>query len=163
MMIVPGFKDDIIDLMRVQMNAFKTDGYDILTLGKLISHSLVFLKLVDPTDMHIIGYSICSNLMGEDDVKTTQAADLITLAIHKKYQGNGFGKKLLKQTLLELQKFHVKLVQLHVKTTNEVGIHIYEKFGFRILETRPHFYDESKDSAYRMILRMDNPKWKNQV
>ncbi len=152
-MIVPGHLSDLIDLMRVELAAFPVDGYDIMMLKRLISNSLVFLKMVEPSEMKIVGFSICMNMMGDEDVKHTMAADLITLAVHPKYQGRGFGQRLLQRTVIELRKFGVKIIQLHVKVSNETAIHIYEKRGFRVIETRPHYYDESKESAYRMILQ----------
>lgn len=154
MMIVPGHLSDLIDLMRVELTAFPVDGYDINMLKRLITDSLVFLKMVEPSEMKIVGFAICMNMMGEESAKQTIAADLITLAIHPQYQGKGFGQRLMNRVMLELKKFGVKIVQLHVKTTNEPAIHIYQKFGFRVLETCSHYYDESKESAYRMVLQL---------
>ena len=153
-MIVPGHPSDIIELMRIELAAFPQDGYEITALQSLITHSLVFLKMVNPHDMQIIGFAICSNLAGEENAESTPAAELITLAIHPKHQGQGYGQRLLTRTLIELRHFHVQVVQSHVKTTNEAAVHIYQKNNFRILETRAHYYDESKLSAYRMALKL---------
>ncbi|UYP46131.1 Mycothiol acetyltransferase [Candidatus Lokiarchaeum ossiferum] len=154
MMIVPGHYSDIIELMRVELFAFEQDGYDINTINRLIKDSILFLKMINPIDMSLVGFSICSNMMGEENVKETQAVELITLAIHPKFQRQGFGNRLLQRTLVDLQRFNVQVVQLHVKVSNEKAINLYKKHGFKIVETIEEYYDDSKESAYTMILML---------
>ncbi len=154
MMIVPGHYSDIIELMRIELFAFEQDGFNITTINRLIKESILFLKMIDPREMTIIGFCICSNMMGDENAKETQAVDLINLAIHPKFQGQGYGNRLLQRALVDLQRFRVQVVQLHVKVTNEPAIQLYKKHGFKIVETVEEYYDDSKESAYTMILML---------
>ena len=150
-MIVPGHPSDIIPLMRIEQHAFPVDGYDIFIMQKLIKNSLVFLKLVRPIDMEIVGFIICSNMEGDERAEYIRAAELVSIAIDPEYQGQGFGQRLLQDALIELKAKKVQLIRLQVKTNNENAIKLYTKFGFRIIEKLAHYYDESKDDAYLMV------------
>jgi len=151
MIIVPCHPHDLISLMRVELSAFEIDGYDIVTLNELISRSLLFLKMINPIDMQLVGFAICSNMMGEETEKRTSAAELVMLAIHTHFQGQGYGKHLMKRVIIELEQRGVEIIQLQVKTSNERAIELYKQFGFRIAQTLPNYYDESKEAAYTML------------
>lgn len=144
--------------MRIELAAFDMDRYDINVLRDLISNSLVFLKMVNPQNMELIGFSICSNMLGDEDAESTAAVELISLAIHPKYQREGFGQRLLERTLIELKNFGVQIIRLQVKTNNIPAIALYKKYGFRVVEELPHYYDESKSNAYTMVWKVN---WKN--
>lgn len=47
------------------------------------------------------------------------------LAVEKKFQGKGYGKRLIKKILPQVKS-------LHVKTNNHKVIKLYQKFGFSI-------------------------------
>lgn len=158
MIIVPGHRSDIISLMRVELNAFPTDQYDFYTIQALIENSLVFLKMVNPIDMSLVGFSICSNMMGEEHARHTRAAELVSLAIHPNFHHQGYGKRLLERTLIELQHKGVELISLQVKVSNEPAIALYQKFKFRTVETLPQYYDDSKEDAYHMVWKK---QWKS--
>ncbi|BDB02990.1 GNAT family N-acetyltransferase [Clostridium botulinum] len=87
-----------------------------------------------------IGLNINSN------PRTKHAASL-GMMVHKAYQGNGIGKKLMSE-ILDLADNWLMLVriELGVFTDNEKAIKLYEKFGFKIEGTKK--YAAIKDGRY---------------
>ncbi|ABS40969.1 GNAT family N-acetyltransferase [Clostridium botulinum] len=80
----------------------------------------------------VIGLNINSN------PRTKHTASL-GMMVHKAYQGNGIGKKLMSE-ILDLADNWLMLVriELGVFTDNEKAIKLYEKFGFEIEGTKKY-------------------------
>ncbi|ACA44019.1 GNAT family N-acetyltransferase [Clostridium botulinum] len=80
----------------------------------------------------VIGLNINSN------PRTKHTASL-GMMVHKAYQGNGIGKKLMSE-ILDLADTWLMLVriELGVFTDNEKAIKLYEKFGFEIEGTKKY-------------------------
>ncbi|KEI74294.1 GNAT family N-acetyltransferase [Clostridium botulinum] len=80
----------------------------------------------------VIGLNINSN------PRTKHTASL-GMMVHKAYQGNGIGKKLMSE-ILDLADTWLMLarIELGVFTDNEKAIKLYEKFGFKIEGTKKY-------------------------
>jgi ribosomal protein S18 acetylase RimI-like enzyme len=63
--------------------------------------------------------------------KKRKLADSGYLAIIKKFQGKGIGKKLLKRSIREAKKLGCNKMVLHVRKNNFNAISLYEKLGFQ--------------------------------
>lgn len=71
--------------------------------------------------------------------------EIIDVFIEPKYQGNGYGDKLLKYIL---DNYKNRNYFLEVNINNEKAINLYKKNGFDILTTRKHYYKD--EDAYVM-------------
>ena len=86
--------------------------------------------------------------------------DIDVLAVKRGYRGKGLGKSLLSYCIDNCMKKGFNIFQLHVATSNEIAIHLYEKLGFKIVG-RPikNYYcndPEGQKDAYLMILNKNN-------
>ena len=67
-------------------------------------------------------------------------ADIGTIAIDKKYQGQGHGKKLLKELIRRCIEKEVEFLHLEVRVDNLKAINLYKSFGFEELRIRKGYY-----------------------
>ncbi len=56
----------------------------------------------------------------------------VGFVVSSKFQGNGYGKKIVKETILKAKElFPERKIVLYVKKNNVKAIHIYKKQGFK--------------------------------
>ena len=80
-------------------------------------------------------------------------ANLLLMAIHPKFQGQGLGYQLLEKSI-ELLKNHPVQIFLEVRESNLGAIKLYEKSGFHQIDLRKNYYpniDGSKEHAVIMV------------
>ena len=80
----------------------------------------------------LIGFCIISIVFDE--------AEIYTIGILKKYQGLGFGHKLLVKSLQVCQSLGAATCYLEVRVSNEVALYLYDLYGFKITGTRKNYY-----------------------
>ena len=82
------------------------------------------------------------------------SAEIYTIGILKKYQGLGFGHKLLLKSLQLSKELGATSCFLEVGVTNEVALYLYDLYGFEIIGTRKNYYpatsDHPAEDAYTM-------------
>lgn len=83
-------------------------------------------------DDFLIGFTITSLVVDE--------GELYTIGINPKYQGLGFGHRLLHMALWHLQQLGARTCFLEVRVSNEVAIHLYDYYGFETQAVRAHYY-----------------------
>ena len=76
-------------------------------------------------------------------------ATLNNIVVKKSYRGKGIGGEML-ETLIDLcSDMNLKTFTLEVNVENTPAIKLYEKFGFKNLEIRKKYYNNTTD-AYIM-------------
>lgn len=97
----------------------------------------------------VIGYSILSVAAGE--------AHILNLCIDPKFRQLGYGEKLLDELLRRAAQAEVREVFLEVRPSNEAAIELYRKKGFRLIASRPAYYQakEGREDAavYAKLIR----------
>lgn len=76
-----------------------------------------------------------------------EAADIINVVVKEEYRRNNIASNLIDYMLSDLSR-GVKLLTLEVNVNNIAAIKLYKKFGFDIINTRKHYYNN--DDAYLM-------------
>lgn len=66
--------------------------------------------------------------------------ELIEIEVQDAKRGLGYGKKLLEFMIEKAKKEKVENITLEVKITNNVAIHLYEKYGFKKVALRKNYY-----------------------
>ncbi|UEL49831.1 GNAT family N-acetyltransferase [Terrisporobacter hibernicus] len=61
--------------------------------------------------------------------------EIYTFAIHPDYWCQGVGKELLKFAEKQANKMNIKVLRLDVYEKNLPAIKLYEKFGFKYIDT----------------------------
>lgn len=84
-----------------------------------------------------------NEIIGSVAINGNEIDDLI---VNKKYQGQGYGKKLLFFAISYMQKNKIEPIELCVLKWNEKAVHLYEKYGFKRVKIEKviYNYDESK-------------------
>lgn len=75
-----------------------------------------------------------------------------TFAIHPKYRGRGFGKKLFQYALEYARACGCRHVLLEVRMSNTRAQTLYREFGFRVVGVRARYYADGEDA---LVMRKD--------
>lgn len=95
----------------------------------------------------IQAYCVLSSGAGE--------AHILTLCVRKEYQGQGLGQLLL-QHLIDVAKDHrAEVLLLEVRPSNQNAVHLYHKFGFNEVGTRPGYYPAKEGREDALIMALD--------
>ena len=88
---------------------------------------------------------------------TIESTDIFEIAIKKEYQGQGFGEKLLIESMKNLIKDNenIKIKNIHfsgdkflleVNENNEKALKLYKKTGFEKIFVRKNYYGNNEDA-----------------
>lgn len=73
-------------------------------------------------------------------------AEIATLYVLEKDRKKGIAKALIETLLNQLKTLSVKKLTLEVSIKNKPAIHLYESFGFKIINTRNQYYKDGSDA-----------------
>ena len=79
-------------------------------------------------------------------------AHIATIAIHPEFRGNGYGKKLLAETLRQSIQRGAVLATLEVRENNSLAQQMYKNFGFTTVGRRLHYYKDNNEDAVIMTV-----------
>jgi ribosomal-protein-alanine N-acetyltransferase len=79
-------------------------------------------------------------------------AHIATIAIHPDFRGNGYGKRLLAETLQRSIQRGAHMATLEVREGNTVAQQMYHEFGFTIVGRRVHYYRDNNEDAIMMTV-----------
>ena len=83
---------------------------------------------------------------------------LSAFRVHKDYQDQGLGQKLLKYVISELENKGITEFTVGVEDDNENAKHIYEKFDFTEIISRDEEIVRGRTYKYNLLLRKSNTK-----
>jgi [ribosomal protein S18]-alanine N-acetyltransferase len=72
---------------------------------------------------------------------------LVLLAVHPKFQRQGFGCAILLGLLTCAIAHGSNYATLEVRASNQVAIALYETFGFKTAGRRPHYYSDPRSNT----------------
>lgn len=86
---------------------------------------------------------------------TIESTDIFEVAIKKEYQGRGFGKKLLIESMKDLieDKKNIEIKNkflLEVNEKNKKALKLYKKIGFEQISVRKNYYGNNEDAIIMM-------------
>ena len=72
------------------------------------------------------------------------------------YRGQGFGTALLNEVyrLVKNQSNKIKMIRLHVQSSNELALSFYRRHGFDIIKTESNYYRRLKPSSAFMLQKV---------
>jgi len=124
---------ELLDLHRIEETVFK-NSYRISTLADMYENiRYKFLGLYRGTNL--IGYIII--------LDSVDIYEVIKIAISPNYRGKKLGKKLLNYVLERLDKNLI----LEVRENNNIAIKFYEKLGFKKINIRKGYYEDTKEDG----------------
>lgn len=142
-MITPIFPDDYDRLFEIEQSAHLVPW----SKGTLLnSQGEKYLNLKLTEQDKIIGFAISQVILDE--------ATLFNIAIELKFQGKGYGKRLLTELFSQLKEKGVLTVWLEVRESNPAR-QLYENLGFNEVDIRKNYYpkpDGGRENAVVMAL-----------
>jgi ribosomal-protein-alanine N-acetyltransferase len=102
-------------------------------------------------DNSVVGYFVLMKILDE--------CHLLNIAISRHEQGKGWGTFLLEWCCSYVQGLGCEGVLLEVRPSNEAARHLYEKFGFRLVGVRKHYYPAmvGREDAMVLFKSFDSP------
>jgi ribosomal-protein-alanine N-acetyltransferase len=108
----------------------------------------VFLVAVDAATADIVGFLVACCC------KVARRGIILRVAVHPEYQGQSIATQLLRQSFQELKKKDLDELELDVDVVKAGARRLYEKLGFRVMETfSPDF--EEDESFFIMRKKLD--------
>ena len=99
-------------------------------------------------DYLIGGYGGLWSIMGE--------AHVSTIATHPDHRRRGWGEILLAGMIRRGIKLKADYVVLEVRVSNIPAQTLYQKYGFKVVATKPKYYHSNNEDAYEMRLNLEN-------
>lgn len=115
---------------------------------------LIVAELEDQLKQPVVGYVGFWFIVDE--------AHISTLAVHPDFRGQGIGRRLLEEALVEALRRGADLVTLEVRASNQRPIDLYKKFGFQVKARKPRYYRDNHEDALLMVLD-DLPGWRQLI
>jgi ribosomal-protein-alanine N-acetyltransferase len=108
----------------------------------------IFLVTVDPATAELVGFLVACCC------EVARRGIILRVAVHPDHQGQGIATQLLEESFRELCKRDLDEVELDVDVIKAGARRLYEKLGFKIVETfSPDF--EEDDTFYIMRRKLD--------
>ena len=80
-----------------------------------------------------------------------EQAQLTNLAVNKKYQGKGYGRKLLEMAISLCQDAGCEIMTLEVRQSNVVAKSLYQSCGFEKVSVKKDYYQDNHEDADVMM------------
>jgi ribosomal-protein-alanine N-acetyltransferase len=139
---------DVTQIVRVEKEAFETNGYPESQMRELQSEhpdGFFVAELRGSLIGYIIGY--VSDAEGELD----------SIAVDLRYRKLGIGKRLAERLFEKFQNQGITRCSLDVRTSDVGAIKFYERLGFKIRRTEKKYYPDGGD-AYIMEIALSSTK-----
>lgn len=129
-----------------------------LLFEEALTRSAQSLSASKPSQMHfcrvafigdeLVGFHVCSSVVDE--------LHILNLAIAKKYQGMGLGHGLMQDILSISTEWELNKVFLEVRKSNTVAQQLYQKWQFKHISVRKHYYSPSQGNRTKSAEARNN-------
>jgi ribosomal-protein-alanine N-acetyltransferase len=111
------------------------DGWSQKTFDHLLKENITCGWLANNLSGTPVGFILARIL--EDE------AEILTFAVHPSSQRQGIGRHLLTELMNFLKSVHCTKTFLEVAIDNVTAINLYNSVGFKIVGSRPHYYQRN--------------------
>ena len=126
-------------ILQIESESFPSDEWPRELFKQYASSCPLFL--VAKVGRVIAGYSITS--------VQEQRAELLSLAISRRFRGQGIAAQMLRFTIQRLRARGVRFMMLMVRRNNARAIQLYRRFRFVRVRTVAGYYEDG-ETAWRM-------------
>ena len=96
-------------------------------------------------DEKVEGYSDAPRQVDSDDIIV-----LHVLAVHPEYRGKGLARRLVENVIEQERKAGKKALRLDVIENNTTAERLYQKLGFRYIQTKTLYYDVVGEMTFKL-------------
>ena len=109
---------------------------------------LIYELKENPVSLYLV-YEIDNQIVGFIDFWITfDSSTIAQIAVHPSFRRRGIALALLNEALNECVAKKANTMTLEVRVGNTAAIGLYEKFGFKSVVIKPHYYDNGEDAIY---------------
>ena len=137
---------DINSIMNIEKTSYEKPYWNESLLKYLFNNSITDSAWIFEVKKKIIGFLI--------EQRCKDEISILNVAIDKKYQNNGFGKKIVSQYLGILPINSI--VFLEVKINNFIARKIYTSLNFKEVELRKNYYNNVEDALIMKYVKNSN-------
>ena len=137
---------DINSIVSIEKRSFEKSYWNKRSLKYLFNNSLTNSVWIFEVNKKKIGFLIEQRCLNE--------VSILNLAVDKKYQNNGFGKKIISQYLSLLPSDSV--VFLEVNKNNFIARKIYTSLNFKEVDLRKNYYNNVEDALIMRYVKNSN-------
>tara|TARA_B100001250_G_scaffold178991_1_gene153872 strand:+ start:284 stop:724 length:441 start_codon:yes stop_codon:yes gene_type:complete len=137
---------DINSILNIEKTSYEKPYWNESLLKYLFNNSLTDSAWIFEFKKKIIGFLIEQRCLDE--------ITILNVAVDKKYQNNGFGKKIISQYLSIIPINSV--VFLEVKINNFIAQKIYTALDFEKVGTRKNYYNNGEDALIMTYVKNFN-------
>lgn len=146
-MIRPADERDLIRILRIEKECF-TDPWSINIFRSAMSEPHTALFVLEDEEEGVLGYSVSTVVLDE--------GSLDNLAVTASRRGQGAGRMLFENVLLDVRKKGAERIFLEVRESNETALKLYESAGFKRLSVRKAYYQDPTEDAIVMDLHFED-------
>ena len=132
--------NDVYSILDLERSRFTTDAWNEKQWLYEINENVFSNTLVLIEDKKMIGYI--------NYWITFEHAEINKICILSNESRKGYGSILLKEALKNIDEALCVSTTLEVRVSNNAAIKLYEKFNFKTILTKPHYYDDGEDCYY---------------
>ena len=140
----------IADLVRIadetNLSPWSAQNY----LDELKNPDGIMLRLV-ADDNSTLGF-VVGRIVTGGKIETQLDAEIYNIAVTCDDQGKGHGQTLFDAFIASCGQRNVMQIWLEVRQSNHKAIGFYERNGFKLVQTRNHFYENPREHALLMKL-----------
>ena len=137
---------DMNSIVNIEKTSYEKPYWNESLLKYLFNQSITDSVWIFEFKKKIIGFLIEQRCLNE--------ISILNVAVDKKYQNNGFGKKILSQYLNILPNNSV--VFLEVNKNNFIARKIYTALNFKEVDSRKNYYNNSEDALIMRYAKNSN-------
>ncbi len=90
-------------------------------------------------------------------------ANIMTIAVHPKWQRLGLGQWLLLNLIEESQQLNAETATLEVRPSNTAAITLYKKYGFQEVGRRTRYYKDGEDALILTTPPIASPEYQKML
>ncbi|MFL6375320.1 MAG: ribosomal protein S18-alanine N-acetyltransferase [Pyrinomonadaceae bacterium] len=125
-------------------------------LDEMKNPNAIMLRLVT-NDNETAGF-VVGRLVPGGEIERQMDAEIYNIAVLPDHQRKKYGQQLLGSFLDHADACHASCVWLEVRESNKKAIQFYKKHGFEQVQSRPNFYENPREAALLMRLKLSSEK-----
>ena len=132
---------NILDIPRInELGSLLEENFSkVYSISEMLEDKYSKIYVYEMDDV-IVGFIIATDLK--------ETCDILSLIVDPEYRNKKVATNLIDYLISELDE-NLKLITLEVRANNTAAIHLYDKFGFEVVNVRKKYYSNG-DDAYLM-------------
>ena len=142
-------RDDVNEVIKIEEASYGEHHWSKDSFYSEVTNNLARYYVAKDESNNILGY-IGSWFIIEE-------AHITNVSVSPEHRRKSIGEALLVHVIQQCYKEKIKYITLEVRISNKPAINLYEKYQFKSLGTRKHYYQDNNEDA--LIMWTENIFW----